>query len=199
MIKWKLLPTSEAALEPKVQSPSRLLILRAVFTNLLCLVIGLMIGSHLTYTWLNNKSQYSYKNVPIEITAATGIIKKLSLDTNVTTTSTNTTTLAANTTSEEDTQDIVEYLHNTSRVLCWIMTKPDNHLTKAIHVRNTWGRRCNKLLFMSTETDAVLGSIKLNVSEGREYLWDKTESALKYIYDYHLNDAEWFLKADDDT
>jgi len=97
------------------------------------------------------------------------------------------------------TADVAEDLFNKVKVLCWIMTTPLNHKTKAIHVKKTWGARCNKLLIMSSVADADLESIALPVGEGRNSLWDKTKQAFLYVHQHHLNDADWFLKADDDT
>lgn len=95
---------------------------------------------------------------------------------------------------------IADDLQRSVRVLCWILTTPENHKTKVPHVMRTWGKRCNKLLFMSTQTDLNIdGLIALAVKEGRSTLWDKTRSALQYVYNYHFNDADWFLKADDDS
>lgn len=86
------------------------------------------------------------------------------------------------------------------RVLCWILTTPKQHRTRAIHVKRTWAKRCHRSLFMSTRHDKSLDSIALNVSaDSAASTWAKTKRAFQYIYQHHLNDADWFLKADDDT
>lgn len=94
---------------------------------------------------------------------------------------------------------LADKLFSEVRILCWVMTYPKNHMEKAIHVKNTWGKRCNKLLFMSSVVDPELGTIKLPMKEGFEFLWAKTKEAYKYLYEHHLDDADWFLKADDNT
>jgi len=85
------------------------------------------------------------------------------------------------------------------KILCWIMTGPENHLTKAIHVKHTWGSHCDKLLFMSSKEDKQLGAIALDAPEGRQGLWGKTKRAFQHVYHEHFNEFDWFMKADDDT
>ncbi|XP_052247839.1 glycoprotein-N-acetylgalactosamine 3-beta-galactosyltransferase 1-like isoform X2 [Dreissena polymorpha] len=85
------------------------------------------------------------------------------------------------------------------RVLCWVMTSPENLESKAKHVRSTWARRCNKLLFISSVTNKTFPAIGIDVPEGRDHLTAKTMKAFKYIYEHHMDDADWFMKADDDT
>ncbi|CAG7830156.1 unnamed protein product [Allacma fusca] len=96
--------------------------------------------------------------------------------------------------------EVAAELEKEVRVLCWVMTNPSNHKPRTIHVKRTWGRRCNRLLLISSVQDDLIGTVGLpNVSEGRDWLWAKTKGAFQYIWEHHRDEADWFLKADDDT
>lgn len=66
------------------------------------------------------------------------------------------------------------------------------------HIRETWARRCDKVLYMSS-VKSSFPTVELNVTEGRDNLYKKTIEAFHYIHQHHLDEADWFLKADDDT
>jgi hypothetical protein len=95
--------------------------------------------------------------------------------------------------------NLSDFLFNEVRILCYVFTHESNHKSKVVHVRATWGKRCNKLLFMSTKEDPEIpGIVVLPIENGRSHLWYKARHALKYVHDHHINDADWFLRADDD-
>lgn len=84
------------------------------------------------------------------------------------------------------------------RILCWIMTGPKNLESRTRHIRESWAKRCDVTLYMSS-FESAFPTVALNVSEGRQNLYWKTIRAFQYIHQHHLDEADWFLKADDDT
>lgn len=94
---------------------------------------------------------------------------------------------------------LADELFHKVKILCMIMTNPANHKTKAIHIKSTWGRRCNKLLFITSQEDPDLDIIHIPVGEeSRKVLRNKTKGSFLYAHDNHLDDFDWFIKADDD-
>ena len=94
---------------------------------------------------------------------------------------------------------MADNLAKTTRILCWIMTYGANLDTKVADIKNTWGKRCNVLLIASDTEDKEHDTIPINVTKGRQHLTMKTMKTFDYIYQHHMDDADWFMKADDDT
>lgn len=88
--------------------------------------------------------------------------------------------------------------NNSSRILCWIMTRDENLDSRTRHIRATWAHRCDITLYIGS-SESAFPTLRLNVSEGRENLFWKTIRAFQYIHQNHLDQADWFLKADDDV
>ncbi|XP_018785224.1 PREDICTED: glycoprotein-N-acetylgalactosamine 3-beta-galactosyltransferase 1-like [Bactrocera latifrons] len=106
--------------------------------------------------------------------------------------------------SENTTQintDLSELLYKEVRILCWVMTTPKNHRTRAIHIKRTWGKHCNRLLFVTSEYDKELGETVVisEVEDKYDVLWPKMRIAFERIYENYANETDWFFKADDDA
>jgi glycoprotein-N-acetylgalactosamine 3-beta-galactosyltransferase len=82
-----------------------------------------------------------------------------------------------------------------------VMASKETLWTRGVHVNSTWGRRCNKILFMTDVSDPEFPTDVVGVytSKGRHFLTQKVFESFDYVYDHHANDADWFVKCDDDT
>ncbi|TDG48499.1 hypothetical protein AWZ03_005043 [Drosophila navojoa] len=143
-----------------------------MFRNMLCLALGLIVGMQLTELW-------DYMTLTGEEYESTVV--------------------AVDTDASRTRPSPADWLFHEARVLCLVLTMPAHHKTKAAKVLSTWGSRCNKLIFMSSEDDDALGAVNLNVSESRDNLYSKVRAGFAYAYEHFVEDYDWFLKADDDT
>ncbi|KAL5113086.1 Glycoprotein-N-acetylgalactosamine 3-beta-galactosyltransferase 1 [Taenia crassiceps] len=94
---------------------------------------------------------------------------------------------------------LADHLARRIRVFATILTTPPAKMVKAVHVKMTWARRFNGYVFVSSEEDIYLPSIKVVNEESRSVLWEKIRQAMIYIYRTSLNDYDFFMKTDDDT
>jgi hypothetical protein len=76
---------------------------------------------------------------------------------------------------------LADLLFKEVKILCWVFTHPANHKVRSIHVKNTWGKRCSKLLFMSSEEDPDLPIVVVPGGNGRTHLWNKTQFTYRYV------------------
>jgi hypothetical protein len=85
------------------------------------------------------------------------------------------------------------------KILCLILTQPKFHKTKAYHVNNTWGHKCNKLIFLSTENVPNFETFTIPRNESRSILWGKVRNGFLLAYLKYYKEYDWFLKGDDDS
>ncbi|KAH8418796.1 hypothetical protein KR222_005962, partial [Zaprionus bogoriensis] len=91
---------------------------------------------------------------------------------------------------------------NNSRILCLIV--PGSLHSQAVHIERTWGRRCSKLLFATTETQAVVGAAAagaaaLPAKQRHSSSWAKTRARLQHVHKQYYRQFDWFLSVPDST
>ncbi|CAG2111952.1 unnamed protein product, partial [Medioppia subpectinata] len=103
--------------------------------------------------------------------------------------------------------DLKLHLNNSStkvfknpRILCLVTTQPKNHKTKALAVKETWGKACDILYFASSEADPELPAIAVECeSYDHDHLLCKNIKAIRYGAHKFKGRFDWLFKADDDT
>ncbi|TMW62019.1 hypothetical protein Poli38472_009512 [Pythium oligandrum] len=95
------------------------------------------------------------------------------------------------------------------RIFCFVNTI-SVHMDRAQAVAETWGQRCDHLMFFSNATDTItVGKgtprersyqvVELDVIADHNHLWQKHKASLQYVYEHFRHDYDWFYKADDDA
>ena len=84
------------------------------------------------------------------------------------------------------------------RIACWAMTNP-LHRMKAQSLHATWGRLCDVFFYVSVQAVPGVDTLVMDLGQpdDREMLWRKSKAAWMYLYDNYLDDADWFVRADD--
>ena len=106
---------------------------------------------------------------------------------------------------------ILQTPSNSPRIFCLILTTPKYFSTRTKAVNATWGRRCDGYYFISELHNENLTTEQMNIAKqlpiapiktiigGYNHLTLKSNLAFLFAYEHHLNDFDWFVKADDDT
>ena len=86
------------------------------------------------------------------------------------------------------------------KVLCFIMVDYKRHSTRVKAVRETWGKRCDKLVIASDRNDESMGAVEIRGARSDYWsLWQKLNQTVHYIWKEYHDEYEWFLKVDDDS
>ncbi|CAB9521946.1 acetylgalactosamine 3-beta-galactosyltransferase 1 [Seminavis robusta] len=97
-----------------------------------------------------------------------------------------------------------EFSEEKRSLLCFVMLAHDQYGVRAHQVMDAWGPRCDKLLFVGAKEEENATSIPhVKLLEKEEdtpgELSRKAHRAWKHIYDNHVDDYDFFMKADLDT
>lgn len=91
-----------------------------------------------------------------------------------------------------DDTTLADNLAASIKVLCWNhMNKVDKKRIEAI--KKTWGRKCSKLITITSSGDNSSDVFNISKNEGQE---SNIENAYRFINKQYGNDFDWFLRTD---
>lgn len=91
-----------------------------------------------------------------------------------------------------DDTTLADTLAASIKVLCWIhVNNVEKDRIEAI--KKTWGRRCSKLITISSSGDNSSDIFNIPRNEGQK---SNIENAYRFIYKQYGNDFDWFLRTD---
>ncbi|XP_071098499.1 glycoprotein-N-acetylgalactosamine 3-beta-galactosyltransferase 1-like [Haliotis cracherodii] len=94
---------------------------------------------------------------------------------------------------------VAEALSRKVRLACFITTREVNMETKLKAVNETWGKRCDKMLYVMTTNKTGPDILGVTIPDSHRTLTEKIVHAFTHMYNTSLDEYDWFLKADDDT
>nr|CCA20921.1 glycoproteinNacetylgalactosamine 3betagalactosyltransferase putative [Albugo laibachii Nc14] len=87
-----------------------------------------------------------------------------------------------------------------ARILCWVNTHHKNHETRIDPIKRTWGKKCDKILFMSDQEDTVYRTVRVHAPPFHKMSWQKHREAVRTIVrEIDEDEFDWIYKCDDDT
>ena len=86
------------------------------------------------------------------------------------------------------------------KILCAIFTASKYH-DKLEAIRNTWGPKCDGIIFASDVTDRSIGTVNIPHEGIEEYnnIWQKVRSMWSYVYDNYYDKYDYFHSGGDDV
>ena len=84
------------------------------------------------------------------------------------------------------------------RLFCFIPIPGGKYNLKGEAVNRTWGPRCDQMMYAG-DYDNITYHIRKMGKPGWNRLWSKTRDSFVYLHDNHLQQFDWFYKADDNT
>jgi glycoprotein-N-acetylgalactosamine 3-beta-galactosyltransferase len=98
-------------------------------------------------------------------------------------------------------KDVQEFPRALQRLMCIVYTTVEKHETSVRAIRETWGKRCDGFVVLSTTEDKSIPAVNLLHEGVEEYnnIWQKVRAGWAYIAKHYKSEFDWFYIGGDDV